>query len=325
MVGKGKVLTMKIVILDGFTLNPGDLSWQAIEACGECDIHERTPINQVIERCHDAQIVFTNKVVLDAEIIAQLPKLKYIGVTATGVNVVDTVAAKQHGIVVTNTPGYGSDSVAQFVFSQLLNWAQPVAYYSDSVKQSRWSNSSDFCYYDHAMIELANLTLGIVGYGAIGKKVAKIAVAFGMKVLIHSRTQPQTLPTGIDVVPLNELASRCDVITLHCPLTPDNTGFINAKFLSNMKKSAYLINTGRGPLINEVDLLNALQKNIIAGAALDVLAIEPPDKNNLLIKEDNATITPHIAWATLTARKRLMGIATQNLQDFLQGKVSNHV
>ncbi len=316
---------MKIVILDGFTLNPGDLSWQPIEALGECDIYERTPSSQVLKRCQDAHIVFTNKVVLDAKIIAQLPKLKYIGVTATGVNVVDTVAAKNQGIIVTNTPGYGTDSVAQFVFSQLLNWAQPVAHYSDSVKQNRWSNSADFCYYDHSMIELNNLTMGIVGYGAIGKKVAQIALAFGMKVLIFSRTQPQTLPTGIDFVPLNELARRCDVISLHCPLTAGNTGFINAEFLSSMKDSAYLINTGRGPLINEVDLLHALQEKIIAGAALDVLAIEPPDKNNPLIKAGTATITPHIAWATLTARKRLMDIATQNLQDFLQGKMSNVV
>ncbi len=316
---------MKIVILDGFTLNPGDLSWQPIEALGECDIYERTSHSQVLERCHDAHIVFTNKVVLDSQIIAQLPKLKYIGVTATGVNVVDTVAAKKQGIIVTNTPGYGTDSVAQFVFSQLLNWAQPVAHYDDSVKQNRWSNSPDFCYYDHSMIELNNLTMGIVGYGAIGKKVAQIALAFGMKVLIFSRTQPHGLPAGIDFVPLNELARRCDVISLHCPLTADNNGFINAKFLSSMKNSAYLINTGRGPLINEVDLFHALQEKVIAGAALDVLAMEPPAKNNPLIKADTATITPHIAWATLTARKRLMAIATQNLQDFLQGKMSNLV
>ncbi len=316
---------MKIVILDGFTLNPGDLSWQPIQELGDCNVYERTQVSEVLARCHDAQIIFTNKVILDANILAQLPHLKYIGVTATGFNVVDTIAAKKQGIVVTNTPAYGSDSVAQFVFSQLLNWAQPVAYYNDTVKQKRWAQSPDFCYYDAPMIELANLTLGIVGYGAIGKKVAQIALGFGMQVLIHSRTKPQDLPSGIRFVPLDDLAKNSDVISLHCPLTQNNTGFINAEFLASMKDSAYLINTGRGPLINEADLLNALKENVIAGAALDVLAVEPPDENNPLFEVNNLTITPHIAWATLAARQRLMGIAVNNLQDFLKGGTTNRV
>jgi len=316
---------MKIVILDGFTLNPGDLSWQPIQNLGECKIYERTQVNEVLARCSDAQIIFTNKVILDANILAQLPHLKYIGVTATGFNVVDTIAAKKQGIVVTNTPAYGSDSVAQFVFSQLLNWAQPVAYYSDTVKQKRWAKSPDFCYYDAPMIELANLTLGIVGYGAIGKKVAKIALGFGMQVLIHSRTKPQDLPNNIRFVALDELATKSDVISLHCPLNDANSGFVNAEFLANMKDSAYLINTGRGPLINEADLLNALKTNVIAGAALDVLAVEPPDENNPLFEVNNLTITPHIAWATLAARQRLIGIAVNNLKDFLAGKKTNRV
>jgi len=316
---------MKIVILDGFTLNPGDLSWQPIQNLGDCKVYERTQVNEVLARCSDAQIIFTNKVILDANILAQLPHLKYIGVTATGFNVVDTIAAKNQGIVVTNTPAYGSDSVAQFVFSQLLNWAQPVAYYSDTVKQKRWAKSPDFCYYDAPMIELANLTLGIVGYGAIGKKVAKIALGFGMQVLIHSRTKPQDLPNNIRFVALDELATKSDVISLHCPLNDANAGFVNAEFLANMKDSAYLINTGRGPLINEADLLNALKTNVIAGAALDVLAVEPPDENNPLFEVNNLTITPHIAWATLAARQRLMGIAVNNLKDFLAGKKTNRV
>jgi len=316
---------MKIVILDGFTLNPGDLSWQPIQGLGECKVYERTQVSEVLARCSDAQIIFTNKVILDANILAQLPHLKYIGVTATGFNVVDTIAAKKQGIVVTNTPAYGSDSVAQFVFSQLLNWAQPVAYYSDTVKQKRWAKSPDFCYYDAPMIELANLTLGIVGYGAIGKKVAKIALGFGMQVLIYSRTKPQDLPNNIRFVALDELATKSDVISLHCPLNDANAGFVNAEFLANMKDSAYLINTGRGPLINEADLLNALKNNIIAGAALDVLAVEPPDENNPLLEVNNLTITPHIAWATLAARQRLMGIAVNNLKDFLAGKKTNRV
>ena len=316
---------MKIVILDGFTLNPGDLSWQPIQNLGDCKVYERTQVNEVLARCSDAQIIFTNKVILDANILAQLPHLKYIGVTATGFNVVDTIAAKKQGIVVTNTPAYGSDSVAQFVFSQLLNWAQPVAYYSETVKQKRWAKSPDFCYYDAPMIELANLTLGIVGYGAIGKKVAQIAIGFGMQVLIHSRTKPQDLPNNIRFVALDELATKSDVISLHCPLNDANAGFVNAEFLANMKDSAYLINTGRGPLINEADLLNALKTNVIAGAALDVLAVEPPDENNPLFEVNNLTITPHIAWATLAARQRLMGIAVNNLKDFLAGKKTNRV
>jgi len=316
---------MKIAILDGFTLNPGDLSWQPVHDLGECNVYERTDAQDVLTRCRDAQIVFTNKVILDANILAQLPQLKYIGVTATGFNVVDTAAAKELGIVVTNTPAYGSDSVAQFVFAQLLNWAQPVAHYSETVKQKRWAKSPDFCYYDAPMIELSNLTLGIVGYGAIGKKVAQIALGFGMQVLIHSRTKPQDLPDGIRFVALDQLAKESDVISLHCPLNDTNAGFVNAAFLANMKNSAYLINTGRGPLINETDLLNALKNNTIAGAALDVLAVEPPDENNPLFEVNNLTITPHIAWATLAARQRLMGIAVNNLQDFLAGKTTNRV
>ncbi len=320
-----KNVTMKIVVLDGFTLNPGDLSWQGLEQLGECEIYDRTDATQVLERCADAQVIFTNKVVLDAKLLAQFPHLKYIGVTATGYNVVDTQAAKNLGITVTNTPAYGTDSVAQFVFAQLLNWAQPVAYYSDTVKQKRWAKSPDFCYYDHPMLELAGLKLGIIGYGAIGKKVAQIALGFGMQVLTYSRTEPKSLPTGIRFVTLDELSKKSDVISLHCPLTEQNNGFINSAFLSNMKDSAYLINTGRGPLINESDLLHALKEKKIAGAALDVLAVEPPDESNPLIDVENCTITPHIAWATLAARQRLMGIAVNNLQGFMKGEAINRV
>lgn len=316
---------MKIVVVDGFTLNPGDISWQGLKALGDCQIYQRTAAQDLIERCADAEAILTNKVVFSDEVMAQLPALKYLGVMATGYNVVDVDAAARRGIVVTNTPAYGTASVAQFVFAQLLQWAQPVGYYDQTVKARRWSRSDDFCYYDHNMMELAGKTLGLIGYGAIGRQVARIGLAFGMKVLVNTRTTPAELPSGVDAVSLDELASRSDVISLHCPLTADNAGFVNAEFLSAMKSSAFLINTGRGPLIDESALYDALVEQRIAGAALDVLATEPPPSDHPLFSLSNCTITPHIAWATREARQRLMDIAVDNLQAFVDGASLNRV
>lgn len=316
---------MKIVVVDGFTLNPGDISWEGVKALGDCQIYERTAAHELVERCRDAEVILTNKVVFSNDIMEQLPALKYLGVTATGYNVVDVEAAARRGIVVTNTPAYGTASVAQFVFAQLLQWAQPVSYYDQTVKARRWSRSDDFCYYDHNMVELAGKTLGLIGYGAIGRQVAQIGLAFGMNVLVHTRTPPAQLSPGVESVALAELASRSDVISLHCPLTAENAGFVNAEFLSAMKSSAFLINTGRGPLIDEAALYDALVDQRIAGAALDVLATEPPPANHPLFSLNNCTITPHIAWATIEARQRLMDIVVDNLQAFVAGASLNRV
>ena len=314
---------MKIVVTDGFTLPPGALPWDALRELGEVEVYERSLPEQVLERCQRADIVFTNKVLISEALMSELPQLKYIGVLATGYNVVDIAAANRRGIVVTNIPGYGPSSVAQFVFSLILNFAQPVSYYAATVRQQRWSRSEDFCYYDHAMQELEGLVLGIVGFGSIGRRVAAIANGFGMKVLVHSRSQPQDLPDYARVVDLSQLAANSDYISLHCPLTDSNAGFIDAEFLQSMKSSAYLINTGRGPLIDETALAAALENNVIAGAGLDVLAQEPPAQNNLLVSLENCVITPYIAWATVAARQRLMAIAIENLRGFVKGKPVN--
>lgn len=318
-------MTLKIVVVDGHTLNPGDISWQGFVALGDCEIYEHSPADTVVPRCRDAEVVLTNKVVFDAAVLSRLPKLRYLGVTATGVNVVDVAAAKHQGVVVTNIPGYGTHSVAQFVFAQLLNWAQPVAYYGQTVKERRWSRSRDFCYYDHTMVELAGKSLGVIGFGAIGRQVTQIALAFGMQVLVHTRTPPASLPAGAQVASLERLAAESDVISLHCPLTADNAGFVNRSFLQRMKPGAYLINTGRGALIDEAALVEALQQRRIAGAALDVLTVEPPPADHPLLALDNCIITPHIAWATREARERLMGIAVDNLRAFLAGAPVNCV
>ena len=314
---------MKIVVLDGFTLNPGDLSWEGLQMLGDCDIHDRTPADLVLPRCKNAEAVFTNKVIISRQLMEQLPSLKYIGVLATGFNVVDIQAASELGVVVTNTPGYGSPSVAQFVFAQLLSFSQPVSYYDASVKAGRWSQSIDFCYYDHSMTELAGKVMGIVGFGHIGRKVAQIARCFDMRVVTTSPRKPKDLPSDTGYLPLDELLQSSDVVTLHCPLTNDNKGMVNSDFLEKMKPTAYLLNTARGPLIDEAALLNALQQKSIAGAALDVLAQEPPSPNNPLLLLDNCLITPHIAWATTASRQRLMDIAIDNLRAFINGKPLN--
>lgn len=315
---------MKIVVLDGFTLNPGDLSWEGLNNLGECQIYDRTPAELTLERAKDAEVLFTNKVVLDAGIIQQLPKVKFIGVLATGFNVVDTVAARNAGMVVCNIPAYSTRSVAQMVFSHILNFAQNVSIHAKSVADGDWAKSKDFAYWLTPQTELAGKTMGIIGFGQIGQAVAKIALAFGMNVIFANRSRKQT---GLEAkqVDFDTVLSESDYLSINCPLTEENKGFINEKTLSKMKSTAFLINTGRGPLLNEQDVANALNQGLIAGVGLDVLSVEPAKADNPLPKAKNCFITPHIAWATFEARQRLMQIAINNLKAFIQNKPINVV
>lgn len=314
----------KIVGLDGYALNPGDLSWKEIEKLGDFTVYERTPPELTVERAKDAEAVFTNKVIFDESVINQLPNLNYIGVLATGYNVVDIGAAKRAGIVVTNIPAYSTASVAQMVFSQILNFVQNVSVHAESVSAGEWAKNKDFSYWKTPQVELADKTLGIIGFGQIGQAVAKIGLAFGMKIIFNNRSKKET---EIDArqVDLDTLLSKSDFISINCPLTSENAGFINKAAIEKMKPTAFLVNTGRGPLINEQDLADALNSEKIAGAGLDVLSTEPPSGNNPLPKAKNCTITPHIAWATYEARTRLMKIASENLKAFFNGKPINVV
>lgn len=316
---------MKIVVLDGYALNPGDLSWDEMKLLGELEIYDRTSPKQVLERSIGAEALITNKTVLTSDHMDALPNLKYIGVLATGYNVVDINAAKEHNIVVTNIPAYSTQSVAQMVFAHLLNITQRVGYYSKENTNGRWAKNQDFCYWDTNLIELAGKKIGIVGFGNIGQATARIALAMGMKVLAYTSKNQADLPTGILKVDLDELFSASDVISLHCPLTPETKELVNTKRLNMMKKNAILINTGRGPLINEKDLADALNKESIAGAGLDVLSTEPPLADNPLLTAKNCFITPHIAWATYEARTRLMQIAIDNLKSYMEGNIINNV
>ena len=315
---------MKIVVLDGHTLNPGDLSWKEIEKFGELTVYDYTAPEQTIERATGAEIVFTNKTVLDESIIAQLTDMKFIGVLATGYNVVDTNAAREAGIVVSNIPAYSTASVAQMVFAHILHFTQHVAVHAQSVSKGDWSKSKDFAYWLFPQTELADKTMGIIGFGQIGQAVAKIALAMGMKVIFNNRSKKET---NLDAqqVDLDVLLKESDFISVNCPLTDQNKGFINAEALRKMKPGAFLVNTGRGPLINEADLADALNSGEIAGAGLDVLSAEPPASDNPLLTAKNCFITPHIAWATLEARTRLMKIAGDNLSAFLSGNAINVV
>jgi len=316
---------MNIIILDGYTLNPGDLNWNEIEELGNLKVYERTEENLVIQRCKDAEIIITNKTIISADIMSQLGSLKYIGVLATGYNVVDAKAASEKNIVVTNVPAYSTDSVAQLTFSLLLELVMNVGIHNQSVKNDEWINSMDFSYTKSPLIELQGLTFGIVGYGGIGKAVAKIASAFGMNVLVNNRSEIKDAPEYVTVVDKRELFKNCDVISLHTPLTDENSQFVNKGMLALMKPTAYILNTGRGGLINETDLSEALNNNKIAGAGLDVLSTEPPQLDNPLLKAKNCVITPHIAWATIAARKRLMNVAVENVRAFINGKSQNVV
>ncbi len=314
-----------IVVLDGYTLNPGDMSWEALRELGNCTIYDRTPYDQVVERCKDADIVLTNKVPLREAEMAQLPRLRYIGVLATGFNIVDVAAAAARGIVVTNIPAYSTDSVAQMVFAHLLNIMNAVQLHTDSVRRGEWCTCADFSYMLSPQNELAGKTLGIVGLGNIGGRVARIADAFGMRVVAMTSKRAEDLPAYITPVKLDTLLAESDVITLHCPLTPDTQHLINADTIARMKPGAILINTGRGPLIDEVAVADALNKGALRAAGFDVLAVEPAASDNPLLTARNAFFTPHIAWATYEARVRLMDIMLKNIEAFLSGNVINRV
>ena len=316
---------MKIVVLDGYGLNPGDLSWSAWEALGEIKVYDRTSPSELLERSAGAEVLVTNKTLITANDMVSLPELKYIGVLATGYNVVDIDAAKARGIVVTNIPAYSTSSVAQMVFAHVLNITQRVGYYANENTQGRWTNNADFCYWDTNLVELDGKKMGIVGYGNIGKATARIALAFGMEVLAYTSKEQKDLPQGIKKVTLDELFTESDVVSLHCPLTPETKELVNADRLKTMKPSAILINTGRGPLVNEQDLADALNEGRIAGAGLDVLSVEPSVANNPLLSAKNCFITPHIAWATKEARTRLMDIAINNLRSYQEGNIINNV
>lgn len=315
---------MRIVILDGFTTNPGDLGWQRLEKLGDLTVYERTSSNEVLDRCKEADIVFTNKTPLDSSVLRQLSKLRFIGVLATGYNVADVEVAAELGITVCNVPSYSTMSVAQNVFALILEITNSVSHYDHEVKSGCWSRCEDFSFTNTKLVELAGKQMGIIGFGAIGSQVAKIAAAFGMTVVAHtSRPAEDILP--VQKLSLRELMSTSDVVSLHCPLTEKTHHIINSESLSWMKPDSILINTGRGPLVDEEALALALIDEKIRAAGVDVLSEEPPRSYNPLLKLSNCFITPHISWATMEARKRLIDISVQNLEAFLSGKPQNVV
>jgi glycerate dehydrogenase len=320
---------MKIVVLDGYVLNPGDLDWGGLRALGNCTIHERTAPELTAERAAGADILLTNKTVLPGDLIARLEALRYVGVLATGYNVVDMEAARARGVVVTNVPGYSTDSVAQHVMALLLELARGVGLHATLVRQGRWAASADFSFWAQDQVELTGLRLGVIGFGSIGRAVARLAQAFGMEVWVHTRHpqhhQQQPTAANCRFVDLDQLFAGCDVVSLHCPLTDETLRLVDAERLARMKKGAWLINTGRGPLVDEEALAAALHKGEIAGAALDVLAVEPPPPGHPLLTAPNCLVTPHIAWATRAARQRLLQEVISNLQTFLQGGARNVV
>lgn len=322
---KTTYMLSKIIVLDGYTLNPGDLSWQALKSLGNIEIFDRTPQTEVLLRAKDAEILIVNKVIIDVKTIAQLPHLKCIFVTATGYNNVDILAAAKRNIPVCNVRGYSTNSVAQHVFSLILQLTNQVDAYHASVQKGDWSRSPDFCYYLGEIPELAGKIMGIYGFGQIGQAVAKIALAFGMKVIAkHKHPDRDSMP-GVTFVDEDTLFYESDIISLHAPLTPENRGLINRSLLKTMQPSSLIINTARGGFIVEEDLKWALENHIIAGAALDVLSTEPPIENHVLLGLPNCIITPHIAWASKAARERLMQETVDNVQAFLEGKAVNVV
>ena len=316
---------MKIVMLDAHTANPGDVSWAPFEAIAPCVMHPRTPVAETVARCAGAPIVITNKAPMTRQIIESLPDLKYIGVIATGFNIVDTVAAKERGVIVTNVPGYGTPSVAQHVFALILELANNVGASAQSVAAGGWQRCPDFCYYDKPILELAGRTLGIIGYGEIGAAVARIGQAFGMKVLASKRNWSGGPPAGIEAADADTIFREADVISLHCPLTDATKHLVNERTLGLMKKTALLINTGRGPLIDDHALAAALEAGTIAGAGVDVLSVEPPKDGNPLLGAKNCLVTPHVAWASREARTRLIAACAANVKSFLAGSPVNVV
>lgn len=316
---------MKIVVLDGYAANPGDLSWEQLEALGECVVYPRTGADELLERAAGAEILLTNKVIINKEAMEALPGLKYIGVLATGYNVVDVAAARERGIVVTNIPAYSTPSVAQMVFAHILNITQRVLHYTQEAREGLWTACPDFSYSNTPLMELQGKKIGIVGLGNTGFNTARIAIGFGMKVYAYTSKSRLQLPPEIRKVELDELFATCDVVSLHCPLTEDTKHLINERCLKLMKPTAILINTGRGPLVNEQDLADALNNGTIYAAGVDVLSTEPPTADNPLLKAKNCFITPHIAWATKEARERLLEIACENVAQFIKGKPQNVV
>lgn len=317
--------TMRIVILDGYASNPGDLSWAELEKLGDCRIYDRTPDDEVIARAGGAQIVLTNKICFMRETLDRLPELKYIGVLATGYNIVDVEAAARRNIAVTNVPSYGTMSVMQAAFAHLLNLAMHAAEHSQGVAAGRWSRSPDFCYWDYPLVELDGLTLGIIGFGQIGRAMAQAGQAFGMKVLAYDPVSLQNLSTGVEMADLDTIFRKSDAISLHCPLTDSNRHMVSAERLSQMKPTAFLINTSRGPLVDEQALAEALNAGRIAGAGLDVLSVEPPPADHPLLTAKNCYVTPHNAWCTKAARQRLLDEVVENIRAFLAGKRRNVV
>ncbi len=317
---------MKICILDGYSLNPGDLDWSPVERLGDVTLFDRTSADKIVERAADADIVLTNKVPFSADTLRQLPRLRFICVLATGYNIIDTEAAARQGVVVANIPAYSTMSVAQMAFAHILNITNHVASYAREVADGKWTNCPDFCFWDSALTELAGKTMGIVGLGNTGMATARIAVAMGMKVVAMTSKSADTLPEGITPAPLDDVLASADVVSLHCPLTPSTRHLINAASIAKMKPSAILINTGRGPLVDEQAVADALNGGRLAAFGADVLSQEPPRGDNPLLSARNCFLTPHIAWATLEARTRLMSTATENVRQFIVGEpVANRV
>lgn len=317
---------MKICILDGYSLNPGDLDWSPVERLGDVTLFDRTPADKIVERAADADIVLTNKVPFNADTLRQLPRLRFICVLATGYNIIDTEAAARQGVVVANIPAYSTMSVAQMAFAHILNITNHVASYAREVADGKWTNCPDFCFWDSALTELAGKTMSIVGLGNTGMATARIAIALGMKVVAMTSKSADTLPEGITPAPLDDVLASADVVSLHCPLTPSTRHLINAASIAKMKPSAILINTGRGPLVDEQAVADALNGGRLAAFGADVLSQEPPRGDNPLLSARNCFLTPHIAWATLEARTRLMSTATENVRQFIAGEpVANRV
>jgi glycerate dehydrogenase len=314
---------MKIVVLDGYTLNPGDLNWEPLAALGDLEIHARTAPGDVLARAAGAQILLTNKTALGASHFANLPALKYIGVLATGYNVVDVKAAAIRGIPVTNVPTYGTASVAQLAFAHILNWCHHVAEHAQGVRNGKWCTSVDFCYQDFPLIELADQTIGLIGLGRIGQATARLAQAFGMNVMAYDTAFTVSPMAGVQLTALDKLLGQSDFVSLHCPLTDATTGMIHSGTLAKMKPTAFLVNTSRGALIDEPALAEALNAGTISGAGLDVLVDEPAKRDNPLLSARNCFITPHLAWATRSARQRLLQTATENAKAFLDGRPQN--
>jgi len=319
---------MKIVVLDGYTLNPGDLSWSGLEKHGDLVVNDRADQNpqSVIKTIGDAEIIFTNKTLLPREVLEHVPSVKYIGVLATGYNVVDIKVAQEQGITVTNIPGYGTAAVAQFTLALILELCHRIGNHSEAVRQGEWSKCKDFCFWNSPQTELAGKILGIVGFGRIGQATASIAQAFGLNILAHNRSQDPFLESATcKYVSLEELFSQSDIVSLHCPLTPQTENLINRENIAKMKDGVMIINTSRGPLVNETDLAVALNNDKVCGAAVDVVSKEPIEPDNPLLSAKNCLITPHIAWAPRESRFRLMKIAEENLQNYLAGTPRNVV